>query len=54
MQNPGQMWVQINREAFARDLAAEVPSLEVIVADLADFLMPHARQALHRARGSKT
>lgn len=34
--------------AFARDLAAEVPSLEVIVADLADFLMPHARQAMVR------
>lgn len=34
--------------AFARDLAAEVPSLEVIVADLADFLMPHARQAMLR------
>jgi predicted nucleotidyltransferase component of viral defense system len=41
-------------EAFARDLAAEVPSLEVIVADLADFLMPHARQALQRTRGSQT
>lgn len=38
-------------EAFARDLSAEVPSLEVIVADLAGFLMPHARQALSRARG---
>lgn len=38
-------------EAFARDLFAEVPSLEVIVADLAGFLMPHARQALSRARG---
>jgi hypothetical protein len=37
-------------EAFARDLAAEVPSLEVIVADLAGFLMPHAQQALQRAR----
>ena len=35
-------------EAFARDLAAEVPSLDVIVADLAGFLMPHARQALER------
>lgn len=38
-------------EAFARDLAAEVPSLEVIVADLAGFLMPHARQALKRTSG---
>ena len=38
-------------EAFARDLAAEVPSLEVIVADLAGFLMPHARQALGRTGG---
>ncbi len=41
-------------EAFARDLAAEVPSLEVIVADLAGFLMPHARQALQRARGRQS
>jgi predicted nucleotidyltransferase component of viral defense system len=38
-------------EAFARDLSAEVPSLEVIVADLADFLMPHAHQALERTGG---
>lgn len=38
-------------EAFARDLAAEVPSLEVIVVDLAGFLMPHARQALRRTSG---
>jgi predicted nucleotidyltransferase component of viral defense system len=38
-------------EAFARDLSAEVPSLEVIVADLAGFLMPHARQALQRTSG---
>lgn len=38
-------------EAFARDLAAEVPSLEIIVADLAEFLMPHSRQALLRTRG---
>lgn len=37
-------------EAFAGHLAAEVPSLEGIVADLAGFLMPHARQALPRAR----
>lgn len=35
-------------EAFARDLSAKIPSLEVIVADLAGFLMPHARQALER------
>ena len=35
-------------EAFARNLAAELPSLEGIVADLADFLMPHAWQALGR------
>jgi len=31
--------------AFVRDLAADVPSLETIVNDLAGFLMPHARQA---------
>jgi len=30
--------------AFVRDLAADVPSLETIVNDLAVFLMPHARQ----------
>lgn len=41
-------------QAFARDLSAEVPSLEVIVADLAGFLMPHARQALQRTRGRQT
>ena len=35
-------------EAFARDLSAEVPTLEAIVTDLAGFLMPHARQALER------
>lgn len=38
-------------EAFARDLSAEVPSLEVTVADLASFLMPHAQQALQRTSG---
>lgn len=38
-------------EAFAKDLSAEVLSLEVIVADLASFLMPHARQALQRTSG---
>ena len=40
-------------EAFAKDLAAEVPSLEVIVADLAGFLMPHARHALGRPRDER-
>lgn len=38
-------------EAFTRDLAGEVPSLEIIVADLAGFLMPHARRALERTSG---
>jgi len=38
-------------EAFARDLAGEVPSLEGIVVDLASFLMPHARRALARTSG---
>lgn len=38
-------------EAFTRDLASEVPSLEIIVADLAGFLMPHARRALERTSG---
>lgn len=32
-------------EAFVRDLAADVPSLETIVKDLAGFLMPHARRS---------
>jgi predicted nucleotidyltransferase component of viral defense system len=41
-------------EAFARDLSAAVPSLDAVVADLAGFLMPHARQALQRTRGSQT
>jgi predicted nucleotidyltransferase component of viral defense system len=40
-------------EAFARDLSAAAPSFEAIVADLAGFLMPHARQALRRTRGSQ-
>ena len=34
--------------AFVRDLAVDVPALETIVIDLASFLMPHARQAMHR------
>ena len=38
-------------EALAGDLSAEVPSLEAIVADLAAFLMPQARQALQRTSG---
>lgn len=37
-------------KAFARDLAADVPSLETIATDLAGFLMPHARQAMQRRR----
>lgn len=35
--------------AFVRDLAPDMPSLETIMNDLADFLMPHARQARHRS-----
>lgn len=31
--------------AFVRDLAVEVPGLDTVVADLAAFLMPHARLA---------
>lgn len=34
--------------AFVRDLAVDVPALETIVIDLATFLMPHVRQAMHR------
>jgi predicted nucleotidyltransferase component of viral defense system len=37
--------------AFVRDLAADVPALETIVTDLADFLMPYAQQARHRSGG---
>ncbi len=37
--------------AFCRDLAADVPALETIVTDLADFLMPYAQQARHRSGG---
>jgi predicted nucleotidyltransferase component of viral defense system len=37
--------------AFVRDLAADVPALEAIVTDLADFLMPFAQQARHRSVG---
>ena len=36
---------------FVKDLAAEVPSLETIVSDLADFLMPHAHQATKLRKG---
>jgi hypothetical protein len=31
--------------AFVRDLAIEIPAFEAVVADLAAFLMPHARRA---------
>jgi predicted nucleotidyltransferase component of viral defense system len=31
--------------AFVRDLAIEIPVFETVVADLAGFLMPHARRA---------
>ena len=36
--------------AFVRDLAGNVPKLEVIVADLSNFLMPYARHATKRTR----
>lgn len=39
-------------EAFVRDLAADVPSLEAIVKDLAAFLMPHAQQARRQGRAA--
>lgn len=32
-------------QAFIRDLAVKVPSLEIIVSDLAEFLMPRTAQA---------
>ena len=31
--------------AFVRDLAIKIPPLDAVVADLAGFLMPHARRA---------
>lgn len=34
--------------AFIRDLAANAPSLETVVTDLASFLMPYAQQARHQ------
>lgn len=37
---------QAQWKAFARDLAA-APLLEVVVVDLAEFLMPHARNAIN-------
>jgi len=37
--------------AFGRDLTADLPALETIVTDLADFLMPYAKQARHRSEG---
>ena len=37
--------------AFGRDLTADLPALETIVTDLADFLMPYAQQARHRSEG---
>lgn len=37
--------------AFVRDLDTGAPSLETIVSDLADFLMPYAQQARHRSGG---
>jgi Nucleotidyl transferase AbiEii toxin, Type IV TA system len=38
---------QAQWKAFARDLAA-APPLDLVVADLAEFLMPHARNAVKR------
>jgi predicted nucleotidyltransferase component of viral defense system len=35
--------------AFVRDLGIDVPALDVVVADLAAFLLPHARRARGRS-----
>lgn len=37
--------------AFVRDLAIEIPPLDEVVADLAEFLMPYARRARERSAG---
>lgn len=37
--------------AFARDLAVDLPAFDVVVMDLAGFLMPHARRAQERSCG---
>lgn len=37
--------------AFVRDLAIEMPPLDVVVTDLAGFLMPHVRHARERSTG---
>lgn len=37
--------------AFVRDLDADSPPLEMVVNDLAGFLMPYAQQARHRSGG---
>ncbi len=38
--------------AFVRDLAADPPSLETIVNDLAGFLMPYTQQARQQRRAA--
>lgn len=38
--------------AFVRDLGIEVPPLDEVVADLARFLLPHARRATHTTFGA--
>ncbi len=38
--------------AFARDLGIDVPALDVVVSNLAEFLLPHARRAKGRSVGS--
>jgi predicted nucleotidyltransferase component of viral defense system len=35
--------------AFVRDLAIDIPALETVVTDLAEFLMPHAQRARERS-----
>jgi len=39
---------QLQWAAFVRDLAIDIPALEAVVTDLAEFLMPNAQRARQR------
>jgi hypothetical protein len=39
---------QLQWAAFVRDLAINIPALEAVVTDLAEFLMPNAQRARER------
>lgn len=38
--------------AFVRDLGGDVPTLDLVVANLSEFLLPHARRARGRSAGT--